>query len=221
MYFDNCPYELSYDVFFAFVYSVSRDKLKSMGAVPKNAVSMMLQSKQSPTAHGNKFRKASMINQNGLIYKKSPGSAAGGAGGGVGRRSSLSFATRRDSLQGVDNDPTFVYDPIVLLRKNSAIQLGKVYQEVQRHLYIDTEDAPPPMGKGFYGSSRSTKLTPLRRQSTRMGLVSAAAAPLLLHSLLFVFILFIYFLFFKCIIFKCMFKCIFICCLYLFMYIFI
>lgn len=29
---------------------------------------------------------------------------------------SLSFATRRASLQGVDNDPTFIYDPIVLLR---------------------------------------------------------------------------------------------------------
>jgi hypothetical protein len=132
-------------------------------SVPSGATAVQVPGKRGSTASptsGSKFRKGSMIDQNGLIYKKSAVAAA--------RRGSLSFATRRDSLQGVDNDPTFVYDPIVLLRRNSAIQLGKVYEHVQRHLTDALAGADPGsagMGRGFFGGSRSTKLSPLRRQS--------------------------------------------------------
>jgi hypothetical protein len=143
-------------------------------SVPSGATAIQMPGKRgstagSPTSGGNKFRKGSMIDQNGLIYKKAAVAAA--------RRGSLSFATRRDSLQGVDNDPSFVYDPIVLLRRNSAIQLGKVYEHVQRHLQIETDalaGADPAsasgMGRGFFGGARSTKLSPLRRQSAMVSL---------------------------------------------------
>jgi hypothetical protein len=140
-------------------------------SLPSGATAVQVPGKRgstagSPTSGGGKFRKGSMIDQNGLIFKKAAVAAA--------RRGSLSFATRRNSLQGVDNDPSFVYDPIVLLRRNSAIQLGKVYEHVQRHLQIETDalagGADPAsasgMGRGFFGGSRSTKLSPLRRQSS-------------------------------------------------------
>lgn len=85
------------------------------------------------------------------------------------RRRSLTFGTRRASLQGVDNDPSFNYDPIVLLRKNSAINLGKVYEQVQRHLQSSSVDPQDSQGQDpatVRGSRTSSKLSPLRRGSS-------------------------------------------------------
>lgn len=166
---------------------ITSDKLKSMGvAVPKGASGLLMPVRHRAASpgpgQGKKGRQASVVDQNGLLYRK----ASTATGGGGGRRGSLSFAQRRSSLQGVDNDPTFVYDPVVLLRKNSAIQLGKVYEHVQRHLQAESDaaalaaGADPTysagagaggMGKGFFGGpgSRSSKLAPIRRQS---GMVS-------------------------------------------------
>lgn len=70
---------------------------------------------------------------------------------------------------------------VIASRKNSAIHLGKVYEQVQRHLQAEAagglglgggDGAPQggsdPASRGFSGGgARSTKLSPLRRQSSQ------------------------------------------------------
>lgn len=58
--------------------------------------------------------------------------------------------------------------------KNSAIELGKVYEHVQKSLQTEADNSTNdpssgPATRGFLGSSRgSNKLSPLRRQSSRL-----------------------------------------------------
>lgn len=87
--------------------------------------------------------------------------AVAGAGGGLTSTtgSPSIHPTRRTSLQGLDNDAstTFAFDPNrMVMRRNSAIRLGQVYEHVYQRIQLETaaESAASAAAARLYGSSQ-------------------------------------------------------------------